>query len=116
MMAELSGIWIYFVIIVAGWFATDIWRFLGVFISNRIEDDSEILNWIRAVATALVAGLIARLIIFPTGFLADSPVELRIISAMFGFLGYKLAKNSVIIGILVAEVVLVGGWQMLKHI
>ena len=115
-MEAWSGIWIYVVIIVAGWFATDFWRFLGVFISSRIKDDSEVLNWIRAVATALVAALIARLIIFPTGFLAESPVELRVCSAVFGFLGYKLAKDNVLVGILVAEIVLIGGWQLLKII
>ena len=62
-----GGVWPYLFIAIAGFLATDLWRFLGVFLSARIGEESEILRWVRAVATALVAGLVTRLIVFPVG-------------------------------------------------
>lgn len=70
--------WGYLFIAIAGWLATDIWRWLGVLVGNRLREDSEILNWVRAVATALVAAVVSKLIVYPTGALALSPLWLRI--------------------------------------
>ncbi|MBA5777994.1 AzlD domain-containing protein [Stappia sp. F7233] len=97
-------------IIVAGWLATDIWRWLGVLVGGRLREDSEALMWVRAVATALVAGVISRLILFPTGALAGSPLGLRIAAASIGFVAFLLSRQKVVVGVLTAEVVLVVGW------
>lgn len=110
---DLGQWWPYIFILIGGWFATDIWRFLGVIAAGRLREDSEILLWVRAVATALVAGVIARLILFPTGFLADTPMVLRIGAAIAGFASFKMAKDNVFVGILVAELILIGGWYVL---
>lgn len=105
--------WPYVMIIVAGWLATDIWRWLGVIVGDRLREDSEILIWVRAVATALVAGVISRLILFPTGALASSSPALRIAAAAFGFVAFLYFRQRVVVGVLVAEVVLVAGWYLL---
>lgn len=105
--------WPYAVILIAGWLPTDIWRYLGVLLAGKLKEDSEILVWVRCVATALVAGVIARLLLFPTGALADSPVFLRIAAIAIGFVAFKLARERVLIGIAAAEVVLIGGWYLL---
>ncbi len=49
--------WPLVMIIIAGWFATDVWRWLGVFAGGRLREDGELLIWVRCVATALVAGV-----------------------------------------------------------
>ena len=67
-----AELWPYVVILFAGWFATDFWRWLGVLAGNRLAEGSEALNWVRAVATALVMAVTAKLIVFPTGSLAES--------------------------------------------
>ncbi|MXN64144.1 AzlD domain-containing protein [Stappia sp. GBMRC 2046] len=100
-------------IVVAGWLATDIWRWLGVIVGNRLREDSEILIWVRAVATALVAGVISRLILFPTGALASSPLALRIAAAVIGFVAFLYFKQRVVVGVLVAEAALVVGWLLI---
>lgn len=105
--------WPYAVILLAGWLATDVWRWLGVLLAGKLREDSEIMVWVRAVATALVAGVIARLILFPTGVLADSPLTLRIAAIIVGFAVFKATREKVLIGILAAEVVLIGGWYLL---
>lgn len=105
--------WPYVMILVAGWLATDVWRWFGVLLAGRLREDSEILNWVKAVATALVAGVIARLILFPQGALEAAPVWLRILAGAAGFATFLAAKQRVYIGVLTAEVVLIGGWLAL---
>lgn len=96
-------------ILVAGWLATDMWRWLGVLMGNRVDETSEILVYIRSVATALVAAVIAQLIIFPSGTLAETPVLLRIAAALAGFSTYIFIGRHVGLGVLAALVVLSAG-------
>ena len=101
--------WPYVFIALGGWLATDLWRFVGVFLGGRIVDDSDILVLVRCVATALVAGVIANLVVFPGGALADTPLILRIGAAAVGFAAYLTLGRRIIIGILVGEAVLIAG-------
>ncbi|MBO6538629.1 MAG: AzlD domain-containing protein [Rhizobiaceae bacterium] len=101
--------WPFFFILIAGWLATDSWRFLGVFLGGRISEDSEALVFVRCVATALVAAVVAGLILTPNGALADTPILLRAGAAIAGFAAYLAAGKRMIVGIVVAEALLVGG-------
>jgi hypothetical protein len=101
--------WPYLFILVAGWLATDIWRYLGVWFGGRIADDSAVIVVVRAVATALVAAVIGNLVVFPTGALAAAPLALRIGAAATGFIAYLFAGRRVLVGIAVAEAVLLAG-------
>ncbi len=104
----------YLFILLAGTLMTDIWRWLGVLAGNRLRDDSEALNWVKAVATALIAGVIGNLILFPTGALASAPVALRLIAAAFGWGAFMAARKNVLAGVIAAELVLVIGWFMIS--
>lgn len=112
---SLVELWPYVVILVGGCFATEIWRYLGVYVSGFLREGSEALNWVRAVATALIASLIARLILFPSGFLAESPLYLRFAAVGAGILCFKLANNRVLAGIAAAEFVLIVGWYFVLN-
>ncbi len=101
--------WPFLFILVGGWLATDAWRFMGVFVGDRIRDDSDLLVLVRAVATALVAAVIANLVVYPAGALADAPLAIRIGALALGFAAYLAAGKRVIAGVVVAELVLVGG-------
>jgi len=101
--------WPYLFILIAGFAATDVWRFIGVYLGGRISEDSDLLVLVRAVATALVAAVIGNLIVFPTGALAASPLALRIGAALAGFAAYMAFGRRVLIGIVVAEAVLAVG-------
>ncbi|MGE8103936.1 AzlD domain-containing protein [Allorhizobium sp. NPDC080224] len=105
----MQDYWPYIVIIVAGWLATDIWRWLGVLAGNRLQEGSEALNWVRAVATALVMAVTAKLIVFPTGTLETSPLWLRLVAAALGFAAFLLAGQRVIVGVLVPLAILGAG-------
>jgi len=105
--------WPFLFILVAGWLATDAWRFLGVYFGGRISEESDVLVLVRTVATALVAAVIGNLIIFPSGELAGTPVGLRIGAAAIGFAAYMLLGRRVLIGIIAAELALLAGLYML---
>ena len=101
--------WPFLFILVAGWLATDAWRYLGVYLGGRIRDDSEVLVLVRTIATALVAAVIGNLILYPSGELANTSAALRIGAAVTGFIAYLVARKSIIIGIIVAEAILLAG-------
>lgn len=108
-----ASIWWPFVfILIAGWLATDIWRFLGVYLGARISEGSEILVLVRAVATALVAAVIAKLVLYPAGALAAASVALRVTAAALGFGAYLATGRKVIVGIIVAELILLAGLSL----
>ncbi|WP_234185555.1 AzlD domain-containing protein [Shinella sp. NM-101] len=111
---SFEGYWPYVYIAVAGWLATDFWRWAGVLVGNRIDERSELLNWVRAVATALVAAVIAKMIFFPTGTLTSSPLWLRLGAVGFGaaafFLGGRFRQ---ILGIAAAIAFLAAGLALL---
>jgi hypothetical protein len=96
-------------VLVAGFLATDIWRVLGVYASAGIDEDGELFRWVRAVATALVAALVTRIVFFPPGALADTPLILRAAAFAAGCVVIFTGVRSLAIPILVGEVVLVAG-------
>jgi hypothetical protein len=97
--------WPFVFIMVAGWLVTDCWRYLGVVFGGRLAEDSELLVLVRAVATALVAGVVGNLIFFPTGALATVPVWMRVVAVAGGFAAYLALGRKVVIGIIVSEIV-----------
>lgn len=101
--------WPYLFILLAGTAATDVWRFLGVYFSAQASEDSDWLVFVRVLATALVAGVIGNLIVFPSGALAGAPLWLRVGSAAFGFAAYLVSGRRMLAGIAAAEALLISG-------
>ena len=78
-------------IFLAGTAATAIWRMAGVLLSSGLAEDSALVAWVKAVSTALVSGLIARIVVFPPGALADVGMAVRIGAFTLGVVAYFLA-------------------------
>jgi hypothetical protein len=110
----LEEYWVYVLIAVAGFIATDFWRWLGVLAGNRLNEESEALNWVRAVATALVMAVTAKLIVFPTGTLAHSPLWLRLAAASIGFAIFVATGKKVAVGVIVPIAILIAGLVYLQ--
>lgn len=104
----------YLLVLIAGFLPTDVFRFAAVLFSRRLDEDSEALVFVRAVATALLAGVIARLVLFPTGDLASVPLWLRLATIAAGVAGYAIFRKSVFAGVIVAEIVIVGGAVLVR--
>jgi hypothetical protein len=54
-----------------------VWRWAAVLAAARLDDDSPFFSWVRHVATCLVAGVVAQLLLAPSGALAAVPLWLR---------------------------------------
>jgi hypothetical protein len=111
-----SELWPYILVIVAGFLPTDVWRWLAVLSARRLDEDSEVMIFIRGVATALVAGVIMRLVLFPGGDLEALPLYVRAGSVAAAFLVYLLLRRSMLAGVLAGEaVVILGAYFTLPH-
>ena len=99
----------YLFILLAGAVPTQMWRWVGALLASSIDENSEFLKWVKAVATALVAGLIAQLVIFPNGALGNVPLWVRLGAMALGYGVFYFIAPRIIFGILAAVVFLVGG-------
>lgn len=85
------------------------WRWLGLKLGTSIDVDSELFQWVRAVATALVAGLVMRLVIFPAGALSGVSMTVRLLAFAGGIAGFYLLRRSLAAGMAVGLLILVLG-------
>jgi hypothetical protein len=109
MNAVVAELWPYLLLILVGFLPNEIWRAFGLVLARGLNEDSEIVVWCRAVATAIIAGVIAKLILFPNGALTTIPLGVRLAAALCGFLAFLAIKRSVFVGVAVGETVLLLG-------
>jgi hypothetical protein len=111
MNAVIADFWPFLFLILVGYLPNEIWRAFGLIMARGLNDDSEIVMWSRAVATATLAGVIAKLILFSNGSLAAIPLSVRLAAAAIGFAAFLIARRSAFTGVAVGEaVLLVGGY------
>ena len=82
--------------IIATSLATYLSRFLGVISSEKIKDDSKIFKWFNCLAYSTLAALIARILIFPEGSLANADYLIRFIVIITSVLIYYLSKKNLV--------------------
>lgn len=103
----------YLFLFLAGFCATQPWRWLGLVLSRGVSEDSEILTWVRAVSTALVAGLVSRMILIPAGALAGVAIEIRLGAFVLGLVVYFASKRSLAAGVFTAAGALIAIQQFI---
>lgn len=99
----------YLALILIGFLPSEVWRWLGIVLGRGLDEESEIILWVRGVATALIAAVVARIVVLPPGALASVPLSVRIAALGIGFVAFLLIRRSALAGVLVGEVVLVLG-------
>jgi len=97
------------ILFVAGVIPNQIWRMLGLWFGGGIDESSELLVWVRAVATAILAGIIAQIVVQPPGALASVPEWLRYGAVAAGFAVFMLSRKSIFAGVIVGEIVMLSG-------
>jgi hypothetical protein len=115
MNPALTDLWPYLVLILAGFLPNEIWRLLGLVLARGLNEDSQIVVWSRAVATALLAGVVAKLILFANGALTTVPLSVRVGAAILGFVAFAAFKRSVFAGVIVGEAALLIGGFLFAH-
>jgi branched-subunit amino acid transport protein len=93
----------------AGFLSNEVWRLLGLVVGGGIDESSDLLVWVRAVAAAILAGVIAQILITPPGALAAVPDLVRYGAAVVGFAVYLAARRSVFAGVVAGEIVILAG-------
>jgi hypothetical protein len=99
----------YLALILLGFLPSELWRWLGIMLGRGLDEESEIILWVRGVATALVAAVVVRIVLIPPGALASVPLSVRVAAIGCGFLGFLLLRRSAFAGVLVGEAVLIAG-------
>jgi hypothetical protein len=109
----VAELWPYFILIFAGFLPNEIWRILGLVLARRLNEGTELLIWVRAIATAILAGVIGKLIFFPVGALIGIPLSVRIGSIVIGLAAYWLVRRSVFAGVVAGDAALILGTMIL---
>jgi branched-subunit amino acid transport protein len=97
------------VLVIAGFLPNEVWRMLGLWLGGGVDEGSELLVWVRAVATAILAGVIAQILVQPPGALASVPDWLRYGAVAAGFIVFTLTRRSIFAGVICGEVVMLAG-------
>jgi carbon starvation protein CstA len=105
-MSELHA---HALLVLVGFLPSEIWRLLGLVVARGVADESELFMWVRAVATAVLAGVIAKIILFPPGALASVPLVIRLAAIACGLAAFLIVRRSVFAGVIAGEVVLMLG-------
>ncbi len=57
-MSDFIGDWnALLVLLIAGFLPNEVWRMLGLWLGGGVNEGSELLVWVRAAATAILAGV-----------------------------------------------------------
>ena len=97
------------VLLIAGILPNEIWRMLGLWFGSGVDEGSELLVWVRAVATAILAGVIAQILVFPPGALASVPGPLRYGAVAAGLVVFIATRKSIFAGVVCGELVMLSG-------
>ena len=93
-MSEMSSNII--VVILVTSFATYLSRFLGVVSSEKIKETSKIFKWFNCIAYSVLAALIARMVIFPAGELAESDILIRLFVVAVCVVMFLFTKKNLV--------------------
>jgi branched-subunit amino acid transport protein len=103
-----GGLWPYLVLIFCGFLPTEVWRVLGVLAGRRLRIESEVFIWVRLVATAMLAGVVAKLLLTPSGALIAVPLWVRFLALAIGMAAFALTRRNIMVGLLVGEAAMIG--------
>ena len=93
-MSDISSNIILVILITS--FATYLSRFLGVVSAEKIKETSKIFKWFNCIAYSILAALIARMVVFPAGELAESSIFIRLFVVTLCVLMFLFTKKNLV--------------------
>ena len=103
-MSEISSNIILVILVTS--FATYLSRFLGVVSSEKIDAKSKIFRWFNCIAYSILAALIARIVIFPAGVLAEVDLWIRLIVIIISIIIFIISKRNLVYPTVLSAIVL----------
>jgi branched-subunit amino acid transport protein AzlD len=101
--------WPYALLLLVGFLPNEIWRMIGVVLARGLDETAPVVVWVRAVATAVLGGVIIRIVLIPPGALASVPMAARLCALALGFAGFLAIRRSPFVGIAIGEAALLLG-------
>lgn len=101
--------WPYLALVLFAVLPTEIWRWLAVAFARKLDESSPWLEWVRLVATALLAGVVAKLVLAAPGALAGVPLTVRLAALAVAVTIVLAWRRRVMLAVLAGEAVLIGG-------
>ena len=103
-MSEMSSNIILVILVTS--FATYLSRFLGVISSEKIKETSKIFKWFNCIAYSVLAALIARMVVFPAGELAESGIFIRLFVVVVSVAMFLLTKKNLVYPTILSAILL----------
>jgi len=100
----MTDLWL---LVLASVAVTYLWRGLGVAFSGRIRVESELFNWVACVAYAMIAGLIMRIIVMPTGSLAQSFLLDRLLACALALAAFYASRRNLFVGVITGMIAVI---------
>lgn len=76
------------------------WRGLGVALARSLNVDGELFRWVSCVAFAMIAGLMSRVILLPSGALAATGTAERLLAIGCALVAYFfLTRRNLFAGV-----------------
>ena len=94
------------VVILVTSFATYLSRFLGVISSEKIKETSKIFKWFNCIAYSVLAALIARMVVFPAGELAESGILIRLFVVAISVAMFLFTKKNLVYPTILSAILL----------
>lgn len=94
--SEPATVWLAIAAASAG---TVFWRLLGIVLAGHIDIEGGLYRWVSAVAYAMVAGLIARVLIMPAGGAPPDEMAMRAGALGVGLFVWWVMGRSVLGGL-----------------
>ena len=103
-MSEMSSNIILVILVTS--FATYLSRFLGVVSSEKIKETSKIFKWFNCIAYSVLAALIARMIVFPAGELAEPHIFIRFFVVILSIVIFIFSKKNLVYPTILSAILL----------
>jgi hypothetical protein len=108
-MSELGPV---LTLILVGFLPNEVWRVVGLMLVHGLDEKSQIIVWVRAVATAMLAAVMAQLVLSSSGALGLIPLPVRIGATCLGLAAFVIGRRSVFLGVLTGEIAVLAGSYM----
>ena len=95
-----------FLVIIVTSLATYISRFFGVMTSKKMRENSKIFKWFNCLAYSTLSALLARMIIFPAGALAEVDYFIRFIVIFICLAIFLISKKNFVYPTVLSAVLL----------